>query len=299
MTREKPDTGGYVGLESGPVLRIPYALAESGECVRPRNAQRGARYACPECHERVVLRRGEIRVPHFAHYRAPESCRLAGEGWLHVAAKHAVFAAVLNGVDGGSPRVQLFRTCDVCREEKWQTLPPKVKKAQVEYRLPSGRVADIALLDADDSVLAVVEVRYSHEVDAEKATDLGEIPWIELSAMDALTRPDRWRPLACDGLRAFHCRCKEAVRLKVVLRGYALHVDGCPIPVRIWRGKPYANVTDDCWQCEFLIGSIDEETPDHGGPGTVLCGGFKGRRTMAAMASMGVAEGKGATRRPR
>jgi len=299
MTREKPSISRPVDPGSYQVLRIPYALAKSGERVAPQSGQRRADYACPECHGRVVLRRGEIKVAHFAHYRAPESCRLVGEGWLHVAAKHAVFAAVIRDAEGSSPEVRLLRRCDVCREEKWQALPPRARKVQLEYRLPSGRIADIALLDASDNVLAVVEIEHSHEVGPEKAKDFAKIPWIELSATDALRYPDRWRPVACAGLRPFHCRCKDAARLKTVLRSFALHVDGCPIPARLWRGKPYANVIDDCSQCEFLIGTIDEETPDHAGPGIVLCGGFEGRRGRASTADVDGAKGEQASRRRR
>mgnify|MGYP006295014389 CR=1 FL=1 len=267
-------------VKSCRALRIPYALAESGARVRPENGKRGARDSCPECHERVVLRRGDIKVPHFAHYRAPESCRLTGEGWLHVAAKHAVFAAVMEGAEDGSSSVQLFRKCEICRSETWQSLPPCVRRAELEYRLPSGRVGDIALLDRRERVLAVVEIRHSHEVDSEKAEDLSDIPWIELSAMCALTSPERWRPLASAGLKPFHCRCLDATRLQVVQRGLALHVEGCPLPARVWRSKPYANVMHDCSQCDFLVGTIDVETATYGGPGIILCAGFGAREPI-------------------
>lgn len=37
-----------------------------------------------------------------------------------------------------------------------------------------------------------------------------------------------------------------AVRKRTFNRGMALHVDACPIRTRVYRGKPYANVIDDC-----------------------------------------------------
>jgi len=40
---------------------------------------------------------------------------------------------------------------------------------------------------------------------------------------------------------------------KTITRGLALHVDGCPISARVWHGKPYANVRDDCFICASLV----------------------------------------------
>lgn len=40
---------------------------------------------------------------------------------------------------------------------------------------------------------------------------------------------------------------------KNIRRGLALHVDYCPIESRIFKGKPYANVLDDCSSCEYHL----------------------------------------------
>ena len=40
-----------------------------------------------------------------------------------------------------------------------------------------------------------------------------------------------------------------------------LHAMGCPHSVRIWRGKSYANVVDDCNGCKYFI---DVEYGDEG-----------------------------------
>lgn len=36
-------------------------------------------------------------------------------------------------------------------------------------------------------------------------------------------------------------------------RGFALHVDFCPLKVRTWNEKPHANVIDDCIYCESCV----------------------------------------------
>ena len=43
-------------------------------------------------------------------------------------------------------------------------------------------------------------------------------------------------------------------RMPVIRRGLALHVDECPIRSRVWNGKPYANVIDDCSYCSYNKG---------------------------------------------
>ncbi len=38
-----------------------------------------------------------------------------------------------------------------------------------------------------------------------------------------------------------------------------MHVDDCPLAVRVWRGKPYANVIDDCIYCKRCVSYRDSE----------------------------------------
>ena len=42
-------------------------------------------------------------------------------------------------------------------------------------------------------------------------------------------------------------------RRVVIQRGCAEHVDWCPKPERVWKGKPYANVMHDCRHCKHLV----------------------------------------------
>ena len=45
----------------------------------------------------------------------------------------------------------------------------------------------------------------------------------------------------------------NSTKRSVIRRGCALHVDDCPIPARVWRGKAYANILDDCVNCERVV----------------------------------------------
>lgn len=55
-------------------------------------------------------------------------------------------------------------------------------------------------------------------------------------------------------------------RKNVIQRGYANHVDYYPINSRVYRGKPYANVIDDCLYCEYCL-QVDD------GLNTIYCSG--------------------------
>ena len=58
---------------------------------------------------------------------------------------------------------------------------------------------------------------------------------------------------------------KASDKMPLTQRGLALHVDGCPIGIRNWKGKNYANFVDDCTGCEYCISYAHE--------GYVLCSG--------------------------
>jgi len=60
-----------------------------------------------------------------------------------------------------------------------------------------------------------------------------------------------------------------------VERRMAKHVDDCPINTRIYRGKSYANVIDDCTYCKFLLG-VSSNLGNYSAPEQYLiCGGRK------------------------
>ena len=48
---------------------------------------------------------------------------------------------------------------------------------------------------------------------------------------------------------------------RIVTRNFNNHIDYCPLAVRRWHEKPYANVDLDCSECQYCI-SIDYETDE-------------------------------------
>jgi hypothetical protein len=60
---------------------------------------------------------------------------------------------------------------------------------------------------------------------------------------------------------------------EIISRGYALHIDNCPIRSRMWKGKPYANFIDDCIGCEFFVSSGGKNCNNENDNGYILCSG--------------------------
>jgi hypothetical protein len=46
---------------------------------------------------------------------------------------------------------------------------------------------------------------------------------------------------------------KLGKEFKVVHRGMASHIDNCPLQEREWKGKYYANLIDDCFECSYYF----------------------------------------------
>ena len=156
---------------------VPFALDAANQVVSPYTAPRGALYTCLHCYERVTLRRGQVRVPHFAH-RPDSQCTASYESLEHSAFKkllaqglrrHRKFTAQLR--------------CPACDHDQRTTynLPPATT-VQEEVAVQNYR-ADVALLRGGKVIFAF-EVYVTHEVSGEKALGL-QVPWLEVAANPA------------------------------------------------------------------------------------------------------------------
>lgn len=166
------------GVLESASFRLPVARDPKGRLVPPEDAVKGRRYACPSCSGAVVLHAGEKKRRHFHHHAS--AC--AEETVLHLAAKELIVQAIEAWANGEPSPVFVRRCADPgCEASTRQPVPKKVKRAVPELRVPSGHVVDVGLLGPADLPIAAIEVLFSHEVDGEKAFELG-LPWIEVDA---------------------------------------------------------------------------------------------------------------------
>jgi hypothetical protein len=185
------------------VLRIPFARNAAGVATTPSEATRGGRYHCPECAGLLVLRDGSRKVRHFAHRGDSACCALAGDGFVHRAAQHALVAVVERWRAGkcAAPvadydcRVRATVGADACgRCASLSMETVGVARAEVEHVIGPRRVRlDVALLGPGGALVLAIEVRDTHPVDPAKRARLAGIPFIEVDALAVLQNWQLWR----------------------------------------------------------------------------------------------------------
>ena len=124
-------------------LKVPFAIDDEKRLYNPHIAEKGKHYFCPACKDTVILRKGEIKAPHFAH-KASETCNQ--ETIIHRIDKQLILQVISDWKAGRIDPPILKRTCEICRKSKDQSLPDKVGCAMLEYRMSDGFVVDVALM---------------------------------------------------------------------------------------------------------------------------------------------------------
>ncbi len=158
---------------------------ETGTRVSPDRALKGRTYKCEECNQRVVLRAGDIRVRHFAHYVPTTKCKYydsPGESDEHKEAKRtlAKWISEKRFIEfGWSCQNQTkFGTC-TASDYKTQYRVDHLDGDEVvtEWRDPSGKfTADVAVINAG-KLRYIVEIKHTHAT----TTLVRPEPWFEVS----------------------------------------------------------------------------------------------------------------------
>ncbi|MBK9368664.1 MAG: hypothetical protein IPN01_20540 [Deltaproteobacteria bacterium] len=190
-------------------LAVPWALTPDDTPIQPEDHVAGTLVRCPGCLKELRVRGGpstRVRL-HFAH---PPDSFCSPETILHKAAKRQIKLTLERWLSGEGPRVQVQSVCleRRCGRSFLYPFKPPADQVTEEHRLPSGRVADVAVL-RDGVAIAIVEIFATHAVDDQKALDLGGLPCAELSAEAALRSPLLWDP---NPKRRKHLRCPDCAR---------------------------------------------------------------------------------------
>ena len=263
-------------------IKLPFGLKDD-TLVHISEAQQGLACGCvcPSCKERLVARKGPITVHHFAHNKGAE-CAKAVETALHLAAKqilserreivlpavHIAFNAYRDPIPVSAERT--FSLDEVHAEHRTEDIVPDI----LAYcrRVP-----------------LMIEIRVTHEVDDNKLAKIRKLGIstieIDLSSISRAFSPDELLDAVVrrtDNKKwVFNAKAEKykqmllatGERKRSVSRGFATHVDYCPINIRVWKGKSYANVIDDCLYCDFIL-DVGENMKD------IICGGKHKIRTL-------------------
>ena len=205
-------------MEAVEGIQYPYALDKGGSIVKAVDAPRSELYSCIACGERMVLRRGEIKRPYFAHYTEDLNC--TPETVLHKMAKDNIKAGI---EDAMSLNLEYPFTwwCTVCNQEHKGDLALSPREVKTEVSLDGVR-PDILLSSIKGKPLVAIEVIVTHspEQEAIKAYKRLKLPvllirpgWGDLENLKTgLGEAEAWKA-PCRAKRCTSCRdaMKEVV----------------------------------------------------------------------------------------
>jgi len=254
-------------------LKLPFALRGS-ELVEVAQVERGLACGCvcPACGHRLIARKGEKTIHHFAHGKS-SMCGRAVETALHFAAKEILerrkeIRVPPVFVPAGAGYGRRFRL--------YEEQIVRFDRVQLEKKL-DNIVPDVIIELMGRKM--IVEIAVTHFIDEAKHKKLRQL---DISTLEVdLSKVNRQISLAdleeilIDGLenkkwtintKAIEVRRKLeiiGVEHEIVHRGMAAHIDNCPIRARVWKGRPYANLIDDCFYCDYFFDSRGNEWSSH------------------------------------
>lgn len=248
-------------------LNLIYALKDNS-IVSISEVENGLKCGCicPACGEQLVAKKGKKRIHHFAHYSG-NTCSYGYESSLHLAAKDILSKARKMTV----PPVYVHFP-DSNKKDELISKAREIEIDSVELEKQFGCIVPDVIVHAGGKTF-FIEVYVTHCIDEVKLEKLREsqISTIEIDlskknstiSVDELTKiliddsdEKQWKynRLSEVYLKKF---IAVADNMEITSRGFAMHVDGCPIRARTWRGKPYANYIDDCLGCKYCISNAD------------------------------------------
>jgi hypothetical protein len=159
---------------------------ETNMYFSPSEALKGRDYKCNECGNRVILRKGEVRKPHFAHHSQTNTCSYydhPSESQIHKDAKELMKKLITE-----KNKIQFVWECDyppcyktLSNINAFSEVPTIAHKegdeVVLEYRDPENRwIADVAVVNGG-KVRYIIEIKHTH------GTSLGRPePWFEVDA---------------------------------------------------------------------------------------------------------------------
>jgi hypothetical protein len=145
---------------------ILYTMAtdENGDLIHIDDAIKGSRYYCPLCKGEFILRKSGktgkgSKRPHFAHNELTPNC--TPEGVLHYSFRKLLLSILIKHQSEDKTLAINWR-CSICNGKYTGNILAKVASIKEEYNLVECR-PDIALLDEDEGVVAVVEIVVTHK----------------------------------------------------------------------------------------------------------------------------------------
>jgi hypothetical protein len=195
----------------------------------PRFANKANSYKCPECSRDVILKKGKIRSPHFAHNKSDSPCNFyksPNESQIHKEAK-----IVMKSLLDNKSEMMFFRDCNQCKDTIESTISKTNYTADttavLEYRFKhnnSNKSADVAMIEGD-KLINIFEICHTHKTDESNRPN--NIDWYEINANDLITIINIQKehdPIIIHCMRNMKC-CKCIDKNKIAEHKRATRID--------------------------------------------------------------------------
>lgn len=161
----------------------------TNEYIYPKIATKENKYECPSCRDELIIKKGSVRIHHFAHCRSDDPCNYysrPSESDMHKDAK-----ILLKILLERKTKIFIKRKC--CGEYEIPIIS-KTAKINLEHRFEYNglKIADVAYIDEsahDDPVWGkinniryIFEICHTHKTDKDKRPE----PWFEIKASKLL-----------------------------------------------------------------------------------------------------------------
>lgn len=222
---------------------------------------------CPACGASLAARKGEQQSHYFAHPKG-RNCGLGYEASLHVAIREILSKSkkiiippiYLNFPDSykGAELISEEKEIAIDRVELEKHFDDSFPKAVVyaenmqlciELLFKRPKEDKIKPAETQNADISIIEIDL---IGIEGGGSVNVLSEILLCHNEKKT----WKSnsLANQWQKAFR---DASDQMDITVHGFAWHANNCPIGARYWKGKPYANFTDDCLYCEYCISYKD------------------------------------------
>lgn len=170
--------------------------------------------------------------------------RRAKETPTHWHAKKTILDLV-NSPEPHTP--QILRHCAICNREHIEDLPDTIERADLEVRLDTRHIADVALFTKKGRVGAAIEVKVTHGVNKEKSKSL-PVPYIEVSGEEVLKDSSLLKPIR-DRFKKYTCEeCVQKINQFPEFVKAVANANKISLPDAYYR-----STATKCWKCENWI----------------------------------------------
>ncbi len=265
--------------------KMTYALKD-GELIDISSVDRGLKCGCvcPSCNQPLIAKKGEKMVQHFAH-KSTDECEYGYETSLHLLAKEIISKSKKFTIPSVYVEFHSYKEKEYISQSKEIT----VDRIELEKSF-GGIIPDIVIYCGEKKFF--VEIFVTHKIDEEKLNKIKSAGIstieIDLSKMDReitdnelsemLLKDSKEKRWIYNAVSEYYQKqfLRYAEKIPTVEHGLATHSSYCPIGQRVWRGKTYANVMDDCIYCPFCISYEEDEESDEPYTYYLLCTGKSG-----------------------